>query len=352
MQVILSAISAGGLVGASNQYLCLLIVSVAAKTGLISLTPQMRFMESWWFIGIVAVFWLLTIAPAYASALGPGVMNVINSIVNFISGFAVPASAAILALASVGVIVEMNPDLYDVLRSMQLFDTDGDGMIGGAGLLIAGGSALTATVLTGSKFLAKPALSTATGTTGTVSAPIYATVENLASIVLMALFYVLTRINPWLLVGLLLLVTLLVLGTLAYATYQLWRLGKGIGRVIHLIETRPKAGLSVVAEFLVWGSGWLIWKHWNRGIFRLVVWALWLAVIFLVIPAITTVVGAALAVIPPLVALAPIFGAAAEAVTIVVGLYIGLRSARRLMKTFDEAKPAPATAPVELPSTP
>ena len=185
-----------------------------------------------------------------------------------------------------------------------------------------------------------------------MSAPVYATVENLASVVLMVLFYVLTQINPWLLVGLLLLVTLLILSVLAYATYQVWRLGKSIGSVIHLIETRPKAGLSVVAEFLVWGSGWLIWKHWNRGIFRLVVWALWLAVIFLVIPAVATVVGAALAVIPPLVALAPIFGAAAEAVTIVVGLYIGLRSARRLMKTFDEAEPAPATAPAELPSTP
>ncbi|MBE9509002.1 MAG: DUF4126 family protein, partial [Chloroflexi bacterium] len=217
MQLVLSAISAGGLVGAGNQYLCLLIVSAAAKMDLISLTPQMGFMESWWFIGIVAAFWLLTIAPAYASLLSPGVMNAINTTVNFISGFAVPVSAALLSLASIGIIVEMNPDLRNVLRTMQLFDPEGG--IGTTGFLVAGGSALTATVLTGSKFLAKPAVSTATGTTGTVSAPIYATLENLASIILMALLFVLTQINPWLLVGLLALVTLLILGVLAYAIY-------------------------------------------------------------------------------------------------------------------------------------
>lgn len=348
MQLVLSAISAGGLVGAGNQYLCLLIVSAAAKMDLISLTPQMGFMESWWFIGIVAAFWLLTIAPAYASLLSPGVMNAINTTVNFISGFAVPVSAALLSLASIGIIVEMNPDLRDVLRTMQLFDPEGG--IGTTGFLVAGGSALTATVLTGSKFLAKPAVSTATGTTGTVSAPIYATLENLGSIILMALLFVLTQINPWLLVGLLALVTLLILGVLAYAIYQLWKLGKGIGRVMHLIETQPKAGLSIVAEFLVWGSGWLIWKNWNRGILRLVMWALWLLAIFFVVPAIVAAVGAALVVVPPLAMLSSALGVMAEAAVVAAGFYVGLRSARRLMETFDEAEPIPTTATAELPA--
>ncbi len=348
MQLVLSAISAGGLVGAGNQYLCLLIVSAAAKMDLISLTPQMGFMESWWFIGIVAAFWLLTIAPAYASLLSPGVMNAINTTVNFISGFAVPVSAALLSLASIGIIVEMNPDLRDVLRTMQLFDPEGG--IGTTGFLVAGGSALTATVLTGSKFLAKPAVSTATGTTGTVSAPIYATLENLGSIILMALLFVLTQINPWLLVGLLALVTLLILGVLAYAIYQLWKLGKGIGRVMHLIETQPKAGLSIVAEFLVWGSGWLIWKNWSRGILRLVMWALWLLAIFFVVPAIVAAVGAALVVVPPLAMLSSALGVMAEAAVVAAGFYVGLRSARGLMETFDEAEPIPTTATAELPA--
>ena len=196
MEVMLSAISAGGLVGAGNQYLCLLIVSIAAKTGVIALMPPMRFMESWWFVGIVAFFWLLTIAPAYASALGPGVMNAVNTIVNIVSGFVVPASAALLALASAGAIVAVNPELRDILRSLQLFDADGDGSIGVAGLLIAGGSAVTASTLTVGRFLAKPALSAATGTAGTISAPAYATAENLASVVAMVLLYILMRINP------------------------------------------------------------------------------------------------------------------------------------------------------------
>ena len=59
-----------------------------------------------------------------------------------------------------------------------------------------------------------------------------ATVENVASILLMLLLYVLTRIDPWLLVGLVALVTLLLLGVLAYTIYRLWKLAKGIGRVV------------------------------------------------------------------------------------------------------------------------
>lgn len=350
MQVILSAISAGGLVGAGNQYLCLLLVSVAAKTGLVTLAPEMGFMESWWFIGVLAFFWLLTIAPAYASTLGPGVMNVVSAIVNFVSGFAVPASAALLALASVGVIAGMHPELRDILRTLQIFDADGDGVIGSTGMWIAGGSALAATALTGSKFLAKPAVSTATGTAGTISAPLYATVENVASVVLMVLFLILSRINPWLLVGLLAVTTLLILGVLAYAVYQLWKLGRGVGQAISLVETHPKAGLAVVAEFLMWGTGWLIWKHWNRGALRLALWALWLAVIAFVIPALATALAAALAVVPPLVILAPIFGTAVGMLVVVVGLYVGLRSAAELMQTFDEAEAAPAATPAPAPS--
>ena len=45
-------------------------------------------------------------------------------------------------------------------------------------------------------------------------------------------------------------------------------------------------------------------------------------------------------------------GIMAEAAVVVIGLYIGLRSARSLMKTFDdvEAEPAPTTAPAEAPA--
>ena len=347
MEVILSAISAGGLIGAGNQYLCLLIVSVAAKMGVIALMRPMHFMESWWFVGVVAFFWLLTAAPAYASTLGPGVMNVVNTVVNVVSGFVVPASAAILALASAGAIVAMNPELGDILRSLQLFDVDGDGAIGSGGLLIAGGSALTASALTAGRFLAKPALSASTGTTGSISAPAFATAENVTSVVTMALLYVLARIDPWLLVGLTVSIVLLVLAVLAYAIYQLRKLGKGIGRTIRLIETDPRAGLSVVAEFLVWGSGWLISKRWGRGAAQLLLWVLWLAFIILAIPAAV----AALAVVPPLVVLAPMAGTAVAMLFIAAGIHFGLRSAGALLRALDtEETPQSATAHQGIPA--
>jgi len=335
MELLLSAISVGGLAGAADQYLCLIILSVAARLGLVSLAQPVAFIESWWFIGIVVVFWVLTVLPAYGSLLSPGVMNAVNTVTNFLSGFMVPVSAALLTLTSVGIIAEMNPELYDILQTLRIFDPTGQS-VGTIGWLMAGGGALTASALTGAKFLAKPAISTVMGTAGTASAPVYATVENAAAVILMVLAYVLIRINPWLLVGLLALVVLLVVVVLAWSVYQLWRMGKGIGRVLRLVETRPQAGLSVVAEFLVWGSGWLIWKNWNRGLVRLVLWGLWVAAIFAGIPVVGTALSAALVVVPPLAFLVSVFVLSAEVATVMAGLYVGARSARSLMRTFDE----------------
>src|SRR6185503_12595082 len=102
MQLILSAISAGGVVGAADQYLCLLAMSLAARFGIVELMPPMGFMTQGWFIALIAVLWVLTVAPAYGSFIAPGVMNVINAGVNFVSGFLVPISSAMLSLASAG----------------------------------------------------------------------------------------------------------------------------------------------------------------------------------------------------------------------------------------------------------
>ena len=189
MKLAIAAISAGGVLGVADQYMCLLIVSILSKTGLITLSSEMdKVFGSWWFIGIVAFFWLLTTIPAYASALDPTIIKWVNNITNAVSGVLVPVSAALLALASAGVITSMHPDLQTSLDALQLFDSDGDGVIGGPGLLVIGGSALTASALTGTKFLAKQAISVGTGTAGTpITGPAFATVENLASIVLMAL---------------------------------------------------------------------------------------------------------------------------------------------------------------------
>ena len=337
MELLLSAISSGGLAGAANQYLCLIILSVVAKLGLVRLAPPVGFMTSWWFIAIVAVFWAITVLPAFGSLLSPGIMNVVNTIVNLLSGFIVPVSGALLTLASVGIIAEMHPNLYGILQTLRIFEPGG-GSIGTVGWLMAGGGALTASTLTGAKFLAKPTLSSATGTAGTTSAPTYATAENIASIVLMALAYVLTQVNPWLLVGLVALIALAILATLGWSVYQLWKLGKGIGQIVRLLETDPAAGLSVVSEFLVWGSGWLIWKNWTRGTIRLVLWGAWIATILLGIPAAGTALGVALAAVPFLTILASALVVGVEVLTVTVGLYIGARSARSLMKTFERIR--------------
>jgi hypothetical protein len=350
MELLLSAISSGSLVGAGNQYLCLILISVASKLGLVNLAQPVGFMESWWFIGIVAVFWVLTILPAYGSMLSPGLLNVVNTVVNFLSGFLVPASAALLTLASVGVIAEMHPDLYNILQTLQIFDPTGQS-IGKIGWLMAGGGALTAATLTGAKFLAKPALSTVTGTAGTVSAPTYATVENLASVVLMALAYVLTQVNPWLLVGLVVLVILIVAGVLIWSVYQLWRLGRGVGRVIRLVETHPKAGLAVVAECCIWGSGWLVWANWGRGIGRLILWLLWVAALLAGIPALGALITAGLAAVPPLALLASALAAGVEVAIAMAGLYAGARSARALLRTFDEVEGPVPPAVQQAPAT-
>jgi hypothetical protein len=338
MELVLSAIAAGGLIGASNQYLCLLLVSAAAKLELIELAPQMEFFESWWFIGIVALFWIITVAPAYASLLGPGVMNTVNTVTNFVSGFAVPLSGALLSLAAAGVIADMHPELRTILDSIALFDSDGG--IGTSGFLVAGGGALAASLLTGSRFLAKPALSSTTGTVGTAAAPIYATAENLASIVLMSLFYVLGRLDPWLLVVALALLVLAMAGLLVYLIYQLRKVGRGLGRLIGLIEERPKAGLSVVAEFLVWGSGWLIWRNRGQGFARLAIWLLWIVVVLVAMPAAVTAVAAPLAGLPPLAVLVSVLGGVAETLAVLVGVFAGSRSARQLLDQLQQEEPA------------
>ncbi len=349
MELVLSAISAGGLVGASNQYLCLLLISGAAKLGWIGLAPQVGFMETWWFFAIVAVFWVLTVLPAYASLLSPGVMNVVNTVINALSGFVVPASAALLTLASVGIISAEHPELLDILRTLRIFDPSGE-RIGGLGWAMAGGAAATAAMLTGARFLAKPAVSTATGTAGTAAAPLYVTLENVAAVVLMLLAYALTRINPWLLVALLGSVILVVLGGLAWAVYQLWRMGRGIGRVIALIEARPADGLSVVGEFLVWGSGWLAHRRWARGAVRLVLWMIWAALVAFAIPALGGALAVALAPVPVLEFVPVLVTVGAETLVVLIGVWGGARSAGALLRSLAPPVVGPPRRKVEVPA--
>ena len=322
MELVLSAISAGGLVGASDQFMCLIILSVGARLGWVRLSEPMTFISSEWFIIMVAVFWLLSIAPAYASLLSPGVMNVVNTITNFLSGFFVPLSSALLALASAGVIAGMNPDLHQFLESMHIFTAQGT--IGTTGVAISAASATIATSMTVMKAAAKPAMGSATGTGGHLAAPIYTTLENLASVVLMLLAYWLVQVNPWLLVALAAVLFVLTAAFLGYAIYQMWRLKKGISRVLQLTQTQPRAGLAVIVECLVWGLGWFAWKVWARGSVMFLVWLLVLALGAAATPMVLGL-GLVFAPIPFLVL----------ALTLMVYFSIGLASARSLLKTLE-----------------
>jgi len=324
MQLILSTIAAGGLVGAGDQYLCLIIIGVMSRLGIVNLSPQMGFMASWWFLGVVALFWVVTVVPAYLSALDPGVTKVFNTVANFLSGFLVPVSAALISLASVGIITSLHPDLRALLETLRIFTQEGN--IDTTGWTIAGGGALTAASLTGMRFLAKPATTT---TTGTLAAPTNATYENTASVVLMSAGYGLAKANPWLLVALVAVIIVVTVVLLVLAIRQLAKIKKGIGRTVRLAQANPRAGLAVVVEFLLWGVGWLMWKSWVRGALMLLVLALWWA-LFL---SLEGVLAATIVAAPPLT---PIMMAATATAMIVAYVYIGLYSARALLHALEE----------------
>lgn len=333
---ILATIAAGGLVGAADQYACLLVVGLAARFGLITLDPAVAFMGTDWFILLAGLFWVISIAPAYATLLSPGVMNAVNAAKNFLSSFVVPLSAALVALASAGVIASVHPELRQFMDALQFFNPDGT--VGAVGVGVAGVSGLAAFALTGMKALAKPAVSASTGTTGTVSAPIFATLESLAAPVLLALAYALMQADPRLLVALFAVVTLALAVGIGFAVYQLWRLQRGIGRVLALAHTHPKAGLAVAAEFFVWGAGWLAWGGWGRGVLMLLLWVMWWAV-FLALPALA---GGMFLFFPPLI---PVAVAGVGALLVAGFALVGLNSARALLGHVEASLPALAAHP-------
>src|SRR5574341_1152283 len=284
MELILASIAAAGLVGASNQYMFILLLGLASRFGLVQLAPEMTFMSSIGFNVAAGVLWILSVAPAYSSHFSPGVANVINTISNVVHGFVVPVSAAMVGLA------------------------------------VAGGGALLATSLTGAKAASKPGINTATGTIGHVSAPIWATVETIAAGLLVALFAWLASLSPWLLVGAAAAIAVLILAVMVYSFFLLWKFGKGLGKVLRLLDQQPKAGWGVVLEFLTWGGGSLWWGYTPRATPRILGWAAWMMILlFLAIPAITI----------------PIAGVAVFFFVFLMGLLIGARSAGGLLKLLE-----------------
>jgi hypothetical protein len=358
MSLVLSAIAAGGLVGASNQYACLLVVSIAARLGWIELAGPMQFMGEWWFMGLVGLMWLVTVAPSFAQQFAPGLMHAVNTFVHFVSGFVVPASSALIALAAAGVIANLSPELRAALDTLRIFT--GEGGLGGNGAVIAGGGAAVAVALTSMKAVAKPMIATGSGAAGTVSAPAFVIAENVAAVVLMGLAYALSRVDPMLLVVLLAIVVVICVGLIVFGLYQLWRLKRGLGRLMAMLQTNPRAGLAVCVEFFVWGLGWLVATSSGknvgrgagvseayagephggslsplRGAVSLLLWVVWLAFFVSVQP----IVAGLFAIVPPLIPPALV---GANAFMLMIFVLFGLNSARALMKTLEREAPLPA----------
>jgi hypothetical protein len=319
LATILASISAGGLVGVSNQYAYLLLLCLAGRFGLVQLSPEMDFMTTDIFMGAVGALWLISNAPSYLPLIAPGLANAANTISNLMHGFVVPVSSALIALASSG-FVTLDSGTHNALLAVQLFDPT-TGAIRPEGMAVAGGAALFATVLTGSKFLAKPGIAASTGTAGHASAPMFATAENIAAVVVAGLVYGLSQVDPWLLVGLGVVVAVIMIVAMIISLTALYRLGKGIGRVFRLVENQPRVGWALVAEALVWGSGSMIWNQGSHAALRFVLWIGWIG---------------ALAVGTLLWAL-PIIGAALWCMMLFAGFGMGVMWARGLLKRLDEA---------------
>jgi hypothetical protein len=319
MATILASISAGGLVGVSNQYAYLLLLCLAGRFGLVQLSPEMGFMTTNVFMGAVGVLWLLSVAPSYLPLIAPGLANAANTISNLMHGFVVPVSSGLIALAASG-FVTLDSGTHNALLAVQLFDPT-TGAIQPEGMAVAGGAALFATALTGSKFLAKPGIAASTGTTGHVSAPMFATVENIAAVVIVGLVYGLSKVNPWLLVALGVVVAVIMLVAMVVSLIALYRLGKGIGRLFRLIENQPRVGWALVAEGLVWGSGSMIWNQSSHAALRFVMWVVW--------------VGALL--IGTLLWALPIVGLALWCMMLFAGLGMGVMWSRGLLRRLEAA---------------
>ncbi len=335
MQVLLSAMSAGGLVGVTNQYAFLLALSAASRFNLIELGPSFNFMESWFFMGTVGVLWVLVVAPAYSTLVAPGIGNILDTISGFVHGFIIPASSALVAAAAVGVIANIDPSLQASLEAINLVHPEGNITPTGAAMM-AGSSAIALT-LNGAKAISKRSLGTAAGIEGTPTGPAFwATAESILSVVIVALFIWLSEVDPRLLIALLAVVSTIVVGAALYGLYLLYKLAKGVGKIFRLMETQPKAGWAIAVESLIWGAGAFVWDYNARGFTRLFFWVLWLLLLILGIPTLTTLMLGATAPVPPLLIVPPIIGTWLTVMLVMGGLYIGLRSSRSLMNLLEQ----------------
>ena len=144
----------------------------------------------------------------------------------------------------------------------------------------------------------------------------------------MALAYLLAKINPWLLVALFGFVSMFILALFGYTIYQLIQLKKGIGKVLDLSQSHPRAGIAILTEFFVWGTGWFAWRQWGRGVIMIFLLSLWLIAFLLIQP---TVV-ALFSFFPPVM---PFVGALTIILLLTIFIFIGFNSSKSLLKSIE-----------------
>jgi len=323
--MIFASIVSGEAIGVSDQYLCLLLLSLAARCNLIPLQSEVKFIASVWFIIIISIVWIATILPAYGALIDPVFLRVVNTTVGLFSGVLVPASGALLALATASFMTGSPASPAAANYSLQWISNS----TSNSDLwLIGGGGAIIASLLTFMKFLIKPMIVTASGMTGTTaSAAIFKTIENVMALVLMAAIYFLGRLNSWLLVLLMAVVTLILISILVFALYQLWKMSLGIGKVLRLLEVNPKAGIAVIMEPFIWGSGWILIKGWQSGVGKLALCGVSLVIIWVILPIVFFFIPPVAAAIPFVASFAAIY-------------FFGVKSSKKLFQTIEEESKA------------
>ncbi|MBI4507898.1 MAG: hypothetical protein HY691_20420 [Chloroflexi bacterium] len=267
----IAALTSAGIVGLGDQYMALFLLGLVTRAGWAQPIGPAAFVGETWFLIVVATAWAMTTLPSLLPH------SPLATIVNALSGPVSLLSGAIFAWASAGIVASVRPEFA---AAMYLLNDDArwfrfDAYQSADTAVLFGGAALAGS-LTFAKFVAKPGLALKTGTFGTVAAPMFATVESGLSLVLTPLILFLQQLDPLLV---LLLVALLVLGlfTLLFISLR-WLLRalrgslRGIDQAFRLLSERPRAGLSVVGEFLLPGIGWMAMGHPARGAVMLALW--------------------------------------------------------------------------------
>jgi hypothetical protein len=313
VQVMFSAILSGGAIGVADQYLCIFLMSLASRFKLIELPSEVGFLSSLWFIILSGAVWLITILPAYGSLLDPVFLRAVNSTIGILSGVLVPASGALLALVAASFVI-VSPGVTQATH-VNLSGTEI--------WRVGGGGALIASLFTFIKFLIKLMVNTFTGLSATTAGgSTYKTIENVTSVVILSVLYFLGKISPWLVIGLMIFVAVILFSILFFSIYKLWKLGKGFGKIIRLFQSHPKAGFAVVLEPFIWGSGWMLMKGWNSGSKKLIFWVISMVLIFILTILVLPI--PVLDLVIPFLALSTSF------------YFYGLKSAKKLYKLVEQ----------------